>query len=60
MLLAPWMMMEPAFPDLKRRFGVFFVSFNLLFLVVASVVPRSKGGISFGFVVLAAGFTALN
>ena len=60
MLLAPGLMMEADFADLKRSFLIFFSFFTLLYLVVALVVPRAKGGIFFGFIVFAAGTTALN
>ena len=60
MLLAPWLMLEDGFADLKRSFLIFFASFSLFYLVVALVVPRDKGGIFFGFIVFAAGTTALN
>jgi hypothetical protein len=60
LLLAPCLIMEPDFSSLKWSFARFFAGFSLLYLVVALVVPRSKGGIFFGFVVFAAGTTALN
>lgn len=60
MLLAPCLMLEVGFTDLKRPFLVFFCSFSFLYLVVAVVVPRDKGGIFFGFIIFAAGTSALN
>jgi hypothetical protein len=60
MLLAPCLMKEPDSGELKKSFVIFFVSFSLLYLLVALVVPRAKGGIFFGFVLLASGTTALN
>ncbi|MGO8929303.1 MAG: hypothetical protein ACLQU3_20750 [Limisphaerales bacterium] len=60
MLLVPCLMMEPDFPELKKSFAKFFISFSLFYLVVALVVPRAKGGIFLGFVLFAAGTTALN
>jgi hypothetical protein len=45
---------------LKRPFLAFFCSFSFLYLVVAVVVPRDKGGIFFGFIIFAAGTSALN
>jgi hypothetical protein len=60
MLLAPCLMMEDDFAELKRSFAIFFATFSLLYLAVALVVPRAKGGIFFGFIVFAAGTTALN
>jgi hypothetical protein len=60
MLLAPLLMMEPDFPGLKKSFATFFLSFSLLYLLVAVVVPKNKGGIFFGFILFAAGNTALN
>ncbi len=60
MLLGPWLMMDPDFAPWKRRFVSFFVSFSVFYLLVAFIVPRSKGGIFFGFVIFAAGTTALN
>lgn len=59
MLLAPCLMMEPDFAALKKSFARFFVSFSLIYLLVALVVPRAKAGIFFGFVLFAAGTTAL-
>ncbi len=61
MLLAPRLMMESAeFAALKRSFLTFFVSFSLVYLLVAGLVPRSSGGIFFGFVIFAAGTAGLN
>ena len=60
MLLAPWLVMEPAFPDLKSSFVRFFISSTLRCLLVALVVSRTKGGVLFWFVLFAAGYTALN
>ncbi len=60
LLLAPRLIMEPGFGALKWSFGRFFLAFSLLYLVVALVVPRSKGGIFLGFVLFATGTTALN
>lgn len=60
MLLAPYLMTEPDFPALKWSFARFFILFSLLYLGVAFVVPRDKGGIFFGFVLFAGGTTALN
>jgi hypothetical protein len=60
MLLAPRLMMDPDFAWLKKSFTVFFASFSLVYLLVAGLVPRDKGGIYFGFILFAAGTTALN
>jgi len=60
MLLAPCLMMEPDFAELKKSFARFFASFSLLYLILGMVVPREKGGIFFAFVLFAAGTTALN
>jgi hypothetical protein len=60
MLLAPFLIMEPGFAELKKSFVRFFASFSLLYLIVAVVVPRDKGGIFFAFILFAAGTTALN
>jgi hypothetical protein len=60
MLLAPWLMMDPDFAALKRRFIAFFTGFSLLYLFVAVTLPREKGGIFLGFVIFAAGTAALN
>lgn len=60
MLLAPWLMIEPEFPELKRPFARFFVLFSAFYLLVALIVPREKGGIFFGFVFFASGTTLLN
>jgi hypothetical protein len=35
MLLAPLLMMESDFPELKKSFATFFVSFSLFYLLVA-------------------------
>jgi hypothetical protein len=59
-MLAPCLMMEPGFAELKNSFVRFFASFSLLYLLVVLVVPRAKGGIFLGFVLFAAGTTALN
>jgi len=61
LVLAPMLLQEPAaFVDLQRSFLRFFVSFSLLYLIVAAVVPRSHGGIYFGFILFAAGTASLN
>ena len=60
MLLAPCLMMEPDFAELKKSFARFFASFSLLYLLVALAVPRDKGGIFFAFIIFAGGTTALN
>ena len=60
MLLAPCLMMEPDFAELKKSFARFFVPFSLLYLIVGSVVPKDKVGIFFAFILFAAGTTALN
>jgi hypothetical protein len=54
------LIMEPGFVELKRSFTRFFAWFSLLYLLVALVLPRAKGGIFLGFVFFAAGTTALN
>lgn len=60
-MLAPCLILEPApFTALKRSFLKFFLSFSLLYLLVALVLPRAKGGIFLGFVIFAAGSAALN
>lgn len=60
MLLAPCLIMEPDLAALKKSFATFFASFSLSYLLVALVVPRAKGGIFFGFILFAAGTSALN
>jgi phosphoglycerol transferase MdoB-like AlkP superfamily enzyme len=60
MLLAPCLMMEPDFAELKKSFARFFASFSLLYLIVGMVVPKDKGGIFFAFILFAGGTTALN
>jgi len=60
MLLAPCLMMEPGFGDLKRSFARFFATFSLLYSLVGLIVPRSKGGIYFAFIIFATGTCALN
>ena len=54
MLLAPRLLMEGAeFSGLKKSFVTFFVSFSVIYLLVALGIPRAKGGIFFGFVIFA-------
>ena len=60
MLLAPALMLEEGLGDLKKSFLKFFWAFSLLYLLIGAVVPKEKGGIFFGFVLFAAGTTALN
>lgn len=60
LLLGPCLVMEPDFPALRKSFIRFFAAFSSLYLLVALVVPRNKGGIFFGFIVFAAGTAALN
>ena len=60
MLLAPTLMVDADFAECKPSFLKFFASFSLLYLLLALVVPRDKGGIFFGFIVFAAGTTGLN
>lgn len=61
MMLAPCLLREPAgFAALKRTFVRFFGACSLLYLLVAGIVPRAKGGIFFAFVIFAAGTAALN
>ena len=60
LLLAPCLIMEPGSVELKKSFARFFASFSSLYLFVALVLPRDKGGIFFGFVLFAAGTMALN
>lgn len=61
LFLAPWFLREgPELLALKTSFVRFFVCLSLLYLTVAILVPRNKGGIYFGFILFAAGYTALN
>lgn len=61
MMLAPRLLREPsAFAALKRATLRYFVAFSGLYLLVALVVPREKGGIYLGFIIFAAGYTGLN
>ena len=61
MLLAPRLLMDSAaFTPLKRAFLRYFVAFSALYLLVAALVPREKGGIFFGFIIFAAGYVGLN
>lgn len=60
MLLAPCLLMETGMGALKRSFATYFAAFSFLYLLVAAVVPKAKGGIFFGFVLFAAGTTGLN
>lgn len=43
MMLAPCLMMEPDFAELKKSFARFFASFSLLYLIVGVGVPGDKG-----------------
>jgi len=61
MLLAPWLLMEPpSFAGLKIAFLKYFIGFSLVYLLVASFLPRAKGGIFLGFVIFAMGSVGLN
>lgn len=61
MLLAPWLLMEPSeYFDLRKRFVRYFVGFSLLYLSIAVLLPREKGGIFLGFVLFATGYVGLN
>jgi hypothetical protein len=61
MMLAPCLLREPAdFAGIKRKFVRFFGAYSLLYLLVAGIVPRAKGGIFFAFVIFAAGTAGLN
>lgn len=61
MLLTPWLLMEPSeFSALKKRFVRYFVGFSLLYLSVALLLPKEKGGIFIGFVIFATGYVGLN
>lgn len=60
MLLAPLLLMEPGLTDLKKSFLRFFTLMSLTYLLLATVLPKERGGIFLAFVVFAAGTTALN
>ena len=61
MLLGPRLIMEPAgSPGLRRSFIGCFVTFSAIYLLVAAIIPRNRGGIYFGFIIFAAGSTWLN
>ncbi len=61
MLLTPWLLLEPPeFSALKKRFVRYFVGFSLLYLSVAVLLPKEKGGIFFGFILFATGYVGLN
>lgn len=61
MMLAPRLLREPpAFAALQRASLRYFMTFSVLYLLVALVVPREKGGIFFGFIIFSAGYTGLN
>jgi hypothetical protein len=61
MLLAPWLLQESvAFARLKRAFLVFFTSFSTLYLLVAGLLPRERGGIFLGFIIFSLGNVGLN
>jgi hypothetical protein len=61
MLLAPWLLQEPAiFAGLKRAFGVYFATFSTLYLLVAGLLPREQGGIFIGFIIFSGGNVGLN
>jgi hypothetical protein len=53
--------MDPAgAPGLRRSFIRFFTAFSAIYLLVAAIIPRNRGGIYFGFIIFAAGSTWLN
>jgi hypothetical protein len=61
MLLGPRLIMEPAGASrLRRSFLGFFVTFSVIYLLVAAIIPRNRGGIFFAFIIFAAGSTWLN
>ncbi len=60
MLLGPWIVLEAEFPALKWSFVRFFLLYSLVYLEVAMILPKEKGGIFIAFVIFAAGSTALN
>jgi hypothetical protein len=61
MLLGPHLIMDPAgAPGLRRSFIRFFTAFSAIYLLVAAIIPRNRGGIYFGFIIFAAGSTWLN
>lgn len=61
MMLGPLFVLEPVDPPgLRRSFLVYFAAVSATYLVVATVVPRDRGGIFFGFVIFAAGTAGLN
>lgn len=61
MLLGPRILMESTeFAPIKRSFIRFYLSFTSLYLLIASLVPKNRGGIYFGFIIFALGYAALN
>ena len=61
LVLGPRLIMDPAAPPgLRRSFVRFFLIFSSLYLLVAGLIPRDRGGVFFGFIIFAAGTTALN
>ena len=61
MLLTPWLLLDPEeFSALKKRFVRYFVGFSLLYLSIAVLLPKEKGGIFLGFVLFATGYVGLN
>jgi len=54
LVLGPRLLMDPATSHgLRRSFVRFFVMSSSAYLLVAALVPRDRGGIFFGFIVLA-------
>lgn len=60
LLLGPCLIADAAFARRRKAFVAFFASFSAIYLLLALLLPRDKGGIFLGFVVFATGTTALN
>jgi len=61
LVLGPRLIMDPdVSPGLRWSFVRFFLIYSSVYLLVAALIPRNRGGVFFGFIIFAAGTTALN
>ncbi len=61
LVLGPRLLMDPAAtPALRWAFVRFFLIYSSVYLLVAVLIPRDRGGVFFAFIIFAAGTTALN